>query len=133
MVEEFSQCGESILAVQQVPREKTDAYGIVAVDDPEAKRTHVNKIVEKPKDAVAAGPSGDNSKPPQDANGPARSQSPPYEAPKPGQSSQQTTLVSDSGESARSNLGTSHTAAVEPQDTAQNESRESDNRGGALQ
>jgi UTP--glucose-1-phosphate uridylyltransferase len=53
MVDEYQKCGESILAVQQVPHEKTGSYGIVAVEDAAAKLTPIRKIVEKPKPADA--------------------------------------------------------------------------------
>ena len=46
MADAFSADGESVVAVETVPPEKTSSYGIVAVD--EADRNRVRQIVEKP-------------------------------------------------------------------------------------
>jgi UTP--glucose-1-phosphate uridylyltransferase len=43
----------SVLGVQQVPRNQTDSYGIVAVGASEGRLSPVKSIVEKPKPAVA--------------------------------------------------------------------------------
>jgi len=53
MVEEFDQTGRSIIAVEEVPHEKTDQYGIVEVDDASRTRSQISSIVEKPKPDVA--------------------------------------------------------------------------------
>ena len=49
MVEVYERQGHGVLAVQQVPAETTDQYGIVAIDG----NHHIQKIVEKPKPADA--------------------------------------------------------------------------------
>ncbi len=49
MVEEFDSCHCSILGVQNVKREETSSYGIVAVDEEKPEVHRVRSIVEKPK------------------------------------------------------------------------------------
>ncbi|UCG72826.1 MAG: UTP--glucose-1-phosphate uridylyltransferase GalU [Chromatiales bacterium] len=49
MAREFAGHGNSLIAVEDVPREKTSSYGIVAVDD----ELRMQKIVEKPAPADA--------------------------------------------------------------------------------
>lgn len=49
MVAQFEATGESVIAVESVDRDKTDQYGIVRVDRPDAKLSHIEQIVEKPK------------------------------------------------------------------------------------
>ncbi len=53
MVEQFEQTRQSVIAVQEVDHDKTDQYGIVQVDNKTAKTARIEKIVEKPKPAVA--------------------------------------------------------------------------------
>jgi UTP--glucose-1-phosphate uridylyltransferase len=43
----------SVIAVQDVPREQTSSYGIVATDSFEARQGRINAIVEKPKPEAA--------------------------------------------------------------------------------
>ncbi|HYG05979.1 MAG TPA: UTP--glucose-1-phosphate uridylyltransferase GalU [Stenotrophomonas sp.] len=45
--------GGSVIAVEDVPHDKTASYGIVATDDFEGRRGRINAIVEKPKPEVA--------------------------------------------------------------------------------
>jgi len=45
----YDRTGRSVIAVQEVPLNKTDQYGIVSVADATEKTTAVNAIVEKPK------------------------------------------------------------------------------------
>ena len=45
--------GSSVIAVQDVPREKTGSYGIVATDDFADRRGRITAMVEKPKPEVA--------------------------------------------------------------------------------
>jgi UTP--glucose-1-phosphate uridylyltransferase len=45
--------GASVIAVQDVPREQTGSYGIVATDSFENRRGRINAIVEKPQPDVA--------------------------------------------------------------------------------
>lgn len=45
--------GGSVLAVQNVPQSQTNKYGIVGVDDPQAKSSIVRAMVEKPAPDVA--------------------------------------------------------------------------------
>lgn len=49
MAEIYRQTGESVIAVEEVETDKTDQYGIVQVDNPLAKTSKIEKIVEKPK------------------------------------------------------------------------------------
>ncbi|MEJ1436028.1 MAG: UTP--glucose-1-phosphate uridylyltransferase GalU [Candidatus Sedimenticola sp. (ex Thyasira tokunagai)] len=49
MVKQFDEAGESVIAVETVDRDKTDQYGIVKVDNPDAKLSRIDSIVEKPK------------------------------------------------------------------------------------
>lgn len=53
MVAQFSQLGQSILAVQEVPLEHTRRYGIVAADPVGPRLMKIQKIVEKPMPEVA--------------------------------------------------------------------------------
>lgn len=53
MAQVFASRGTSVLGVEDVPRLETDKYGIVATDDPRAQVSKVQRIVEKPKPAVA--------------------------------------------------------------------------------
>lgn len=48
-----AQGGGNVLAVQTVPREETDKYGIVEVDDESLTTARIESIVEKPKPDVA--------------------------------------------------------------------------------
>ena len=41
--------GASVIAVEDVPHEKTGSYGIVATDKFEGRKGHITQIVEKPK------------------------------------------------------------------------------------
>ena len=45
--------GASIIAVEDVPHEKTGSYGIVATDKFDGRKGHITEIVEKPKPADA--------------------------------------------------------------------------------
>jgi len=45
--------GGSVIAVEDVPHDKTASYGIVATDAFDGNRGHINAIVEKPKPEVA--------------------------------------------------------------------------------
>ena len=47
MVERYHQLGTSVIAVEQVPREQTEKYGVVELMDPTS--TQIKSIVEKPK------------------------------------------------------------------------------------
>lgn len=49
----FEQHGSSVLAVQEVPQERTDQYGIVSAEAVDDRVGNVNAIVEKPKPATA--------------------------------------------------------------------------------
>lgn len=53
MVSEFSQTGESLIAVEQVSHEMTDQYGIVEVGDEGIPSSAIKSIVEKPSPATA--------------------------------------------------------------------------------
>jgi UTP--glucose-1-phosphate uridylyltransferase len=53
MADIFARRGSSVLGVEDVPASETDKYGIVATDDPRAQLSKVQRIVEKPKPAVA--------------------------------------------------------------------------------
>jgi UTP--glucose-1-phosphate uridylyltransferase len=53
MAQVFASRGTSVLGVEDVPAMETDKYGIVATDDPRAQVSKVQRIVEKPKPAVA--------------------------------------------------------------------------------
>lgn len=53
MADLATQTNSSVIAVQDVPREKTDSYGIVATDAFANGFGRINKIVEKPKPAEA--------------------------------------------------------------------------------
>jgi UTP--glucose-1-phosphate uridylyltransferase len=53
MAAEHLKTGHSIIAVENVPREKTANYGIVCADDPDAQLSKISSIVEKPKPDVA--------------------------------------------------------------------------------
>ncbi len=53
MVEMFERHQAGVIAVQSVPREDTDKYGIVEVGEQEAGVAAIRTIVEKPKPAVA--------------------------------------------------------------------------------
>ena len=53
MSSEYDRTGRSVIAVQEVPLDKTDQYGIVSVADAKEKTTAVNAIVEKPKPTEA--------------------------------------------------------------------------------
>ena len=48
MASDFERHGESIVAVEQVPREKTSSYGIVGLDDDGSQSQRIDSIVEKP-------------------------------------------------------------------------------------
>lgn len=53
MVDVFERTGCSIAAVQEVPREQTDRYGIVSAESPQCDLRRVTDIVEKPSPDVA--------------------------------------------------------------------------------
>ncbi|MDR7098571.1 UTP--glucose-1-phosphate uridylyltransferase [Lysobacter niabensis] len=53
MADVAEQTGASVIAVQDVPREQTGSYGIVATDSFENRRGRINAIVEKPQPDVA--------------------------------------------------------------------------------
>jgi UTP--glucose-1-phosphate uridylyltransferase len=53
MVDQYEQSGNSVIAVEEVPPNQTDQYGIVEVDDPSRKASRIRSIVEKPDPAVA--------------------------------------------------------------------------------
>jgi len=53
MAQTFSSKRASVLGVEEVPHKDTDKYGIVKVEDSNAKVSRIRKIVEKPKPAVA--------------------------------------------------------------------------------
>ena len=48
MVRRFEASGESLVAVQSVPREETGRYGIVRLASPDAREGPIREIVEKP-------------------------------------------------------------------------------------
>ncbi len=48
MAAEYARHGGSVLAVQEVPRERTSSYGIVAVEEEEGGRQRIRAMVEKP-------------------------------------------------------------------------------------
>ncbi len=49
MAEHYAATGSSVIAVEDVPRERTSSYGIVSCDEQYAKISRINAIVEKPK------------------------------------------------------------------------------------
>jgi UTP--glucose-1-phosphate uridylyltransferase len=49
MIEQYEQCGASIIGVQQVPDEEVSRYGIVAGERVQDRLYRVNHLVEKPK------------------------------------------------------------------------------------
>ena len=53
MADTAERSGASVIAVQDVPREKTGSYGIVATDDFADRQGRINAMVEKPKPEVA--------------------------------------------------------------------------------
>jgi UTP--glucose-1-phosphate uridylyltransferase len=53
MADEAEASGASIIAVQDVPREQTGSYGIVATEDFSGRSGRITRIVEKPKPADA--------------------------------------------------------------------------------
>ncbi len=53
MADEAEATGASVIAVQDVPREQTGSYGIVATDDFAGRSAPIRAIVEKPKPEVA--------------------------------------------------------------------------------
>jgi UTP--glucose-1-phosphate uridylyltransferase len=53
MAEVYAERQASVLGVQEVPRNQTDSYGIVAVGASEGRLSRLKSIVEKPKPAVA--------------------------------------------------------------------------------
>jgi UTP--glucose-1-phosphate uridylyltransferase len=53
MAATFAACGGSVLGVEEVPRQETDKYGIVAVESPQLEVSRIRSIVEKPKPAAA--------------------------------------------------------------------------------
>lgn len=48
MADDFDRHGESIVAVEQVPRERASQYGIVGLDDDGSRSQRITSIVEKP-------------------------------------------------------------------------------------
>lgn len=53
MADHAERTGGSVIAVQDVPREQTGSYGIVATDSFDGQAGRINQIVEKPKPADA--------------------------------------------------------------------------------
>lgn len=53
MADTAERSGASVIAVQDVPREKTDSYGIVATEPFDYRQGRITAIVEKPKPVVA--------------------------------------------------------------------------------
>ncbi len=53
MAQAFADTGSSVVAVQDVPADATDRYGIVSVDDAGARLSRMRGIVEKPKPSQA--------------------------------------------------------------------------------
>jgi len=53
MADAAAATGQSVIAVQDVPRENTGSYGIVATDAFDGRQGRINAIVEKPKPEVA--------------------------------------------------------------------------------
>jgi UTP--glucose-1-phosphate uridylyltransferase len=53
MVAHYESTGASVIAVEDVPRERTGSYGIVSAHDPQAIFSPIDAIVEKPKPDVA--------------------------------------------------------------------------------
>ena len=53
MADAAAATGQSVIAVQDVPRENTGSYGIVATDAFDGRQGRINAIVEKPKPDVA--------------------------------------------------------------------------------
>jgi UTP--glucose-1-phosphate uridylyltransferase len=53
MADHAQATGASVLAVQDVPQDKTASYGIVATDDFSGRKGRINAIVEKPRPADA--------------------------------------------------------------------------------
>ena len=53
MAAEHLKTGHSIIAVENVPREKTANYGIVSTENPDVQLSKISSIVEKPKPDVA--------------------------------------------------------------------------------
>ena len=53
MADMYAERQASVLGVQEVPRNQTDSYGIVAVGASEGRLSRLKSIVEKPKPAVA--------------------------------------------------------------------------------
>jgi UTP--glucose-1-phosphate uridylyltransferase len=53
MRDRYLESGGSVIGVQQVPREQTGSYGIVATEDPAGEFARIRRMVEKPKPADA--------------------------------------------------------------------------------
>lgn len=53
MTNHFKRDGHSILAVQPVPWEDVNKYGVVTIDDPLSDYSRINDMVEKPKKEIA--------------------------------------------------------------------------------
>ena len=53
MVDRYDANGHGLIGVQNIPREDTSSYGIVAIDAMKDRLGRINKIVEKPKPDVA--------------------------------------------------------------------------------
>jgi UTP--glucose-1-phosphate uridylyltransferase len=53
LAEVFEREGCSLLGVEEVPRDQTDSYGIVTIDDMRDNLARIHSIVEKPKPADA--------------------------------------------------------------------------------
>jgi UTP--glucose-1-phosphate uridylyltransferase len=53
MRDRYLETGGSVIGVQQVPRDKTGSYGIVATEDPSGEFSRIRHMVEKPKPADA--------------------------------------------------------------------------------
>jgi UTP--glucose-1-phosphate uridylyltransferase len=53
MAEVFAREGASLLGVEEVPRDQTQSYGIVTIDQMQGDLARIHSIVEKPKPAAA--------------------------------------------------------------------------------
>jgi UTP--glucose-1-phosphate uridylyltransferase len=53
MRDRYLESGGSVIGVQQVPRNQTGSYGIVATEDPAGTYSRIRRMVEKPKPADA--------------------------------------------------------------------------------
>lgn len=53
MIEVHRSCGGSVVAVDEIPAEQTDQYGIIDIDNDRGELVSVRSVVEKPKPEVA--------------------------------------------------------------------------------